>query len=448
MKILHSIFRNRWLRLALLVIFFQQALVAAGTYLMGELAAQAVTQNLDPQFALLLFLCVALPGSVIHYASVWFSTRAEKSVLLSYFQQYFAANFSQPSHWRNEESRRARHDVMSRSGQDAIQSTIQFAVDAAATLLNIALNTLSVILITDRILGAAILLAGFLGLWIVHGADGKISEASRSVMLSDNEVNAHLGRSWDNIVLGNALFFNRWKGRFANLFSASTAAAFNSVRQRDRIVATAGFFTTSIVLVAALLLAFVNRNDRALVVALLVMLPRSLQIVMHIQVIQNYLAQWKTLREKLVITEKTLTVPAPLELSGFVQKERIRIQSSTARTEELDRILGNGIGRYTVVGPNGAGKSAFLLELKARLGDRATYIPSHHQLELVEAAKSLSSGQIAMSVLEDVARSGSQVLLIDEWDANLSNENLSTQNAMIDRLSQERLIIEVRHLRA
>jgi len=37
------------------------------------------------------------------------------------------------------------------------------------------------------------------------------------------------------------------------------------------------------------------------------------------------------------------------------------------------------------------------------------------------------------------------VLLLDEWDANLSPENRELVSSKIESLAQERLVIEVRH---
>ncbi len=73
------------------------------------------------------------------------------------------SNYNQPTQWRDQEAKQQRHDIMCRGGQETILSAVYFFSDLAATGLNILLNTISIILVTDFTLGLVIIIAGLLG---------------------------------------------------------------------------------------------------------------------------------------------------------------------------------------------------------------------------------------------------------------------------------------------
>lgn len=442
-----SIFRNKWVFIVLIIILFQQLLVAAGTYFLGELSGQFPTHGFQPLIAIFLFFCIFLPGTIVHYGVVWCSVRAYKMSQLRYLKQYIQSNYNHPTFWRDTTLKHQRHDIMCRGGQDTIQTTLHFFIDVVATSLNIILNTISIIFVTDITLGIIILVAGFLGLWIISLSEAKITKNSRREMLAENKLNAHLSRSWDNIILGNISFFERWNNYFKKIFLSTEKASLQTVRKRDWAVCVAGMVTNGIVLGGALLLAWVNRYNAAVVLAILVMLPRSLQIVMHIQIIQRYAAQWKNLRAKLVITEKSFSQLQKINLDPYIKKNEISILINNTKQNfsSLDNFLiQNKTGRITIVGKNGSGKSSLLLKLKDRLNTSAIYLPAHHQLILSKKG-ALSSGEVALAAFSDLLSEKCPYILLDEWDANLSAENRIILDKMIEQMSKERIIIEIRH---
>ncbi len=448
MKILHCILNNKWIKAVLLITVLQQLLVAGGTYFLGELVRQFPIQGFQLSSAIILFFCIFLPGTIVHYWIVWCSVRACKLAQLNYLNEYIQTNYNHPTHWRNEKSKQQRHDIMCRGGQETIQSTVYFFADLTATGLNIILNTISIILVTDLTLGIVIVLAGLSGLTIIYFSGTKIADSSRDEMLSENRLNAHMSRSWDNIVLGNQLFFDRWKKHFNDLFSVTEKASLEVVKKRDWAISVAGLITNGLVLGSAIFLAWLNQENAGFVLAILVMLPRSLQIVMHIQIIQNYVAQWKTIREKLVVTNESLLTPESIDLSSLIQDDNILIKSGEQNhsVREIDNLITNNkTGRFTITGPNGTGKSSLLLKLKNKFSLSATYLPAHHQLMLREAQLSLSTGEIALAALKDLEKENNGILFLDEWDANLSAENRVVLDRLIEQLSLERVVVEIRH---
>ncbi len=180
--------------------------------------------------------------------------------------------------------------------------------------------------------------------------------------------------------------------------------------------------------------------------AVLVMLPRSLQIVMHIQICQKYFAQWKNLKEKLSVAEESLIEPSPVDLVPFISIDKIKMNNNPVKISDLTGLIKElDSGRITISGENGTGKSNLMLTLKESLGTLAVYLPAHHQFILQESRLKLSSGEAALYALQDTQKDSCKIILLDEWDANLSRENRSAMSKMLDEVSLQKVVVEVRH---
>ncbi len=62
-----------------------------------------------------------------------------------------------------------------------------------------------------------------------------------------------------------------------------------------------------------------------------------------------------------------------------------------------------------------------------------------------EAQLSLSSGELALAALKDIQRAQEPILFLDEWDANLSRENRLLIDDLIEKISQDKAVVEIRH---
>ncbi|XGC80101.1 hypothetical protein ACES2L_12265 [Bdellovibrio bacteriovorus] len=445
MNILKNLLQTKNFKLCIAIVTAQQILVATGTYLMGDLAATVLVQGLSIPRVVILVLCLILSGSLFHFLMKHFMVLAQRDVLKAYFDKYAEANFSRPDIWRSKEIKETKHDIMVREGQDTITQSVQFAADTVATGLNVILNTVSVILVTSPAMGLSILVAGLLGLLVIHCADKMISQAAEKEMLAQNEVNNSLARSWDNIVLGNKTSYHRWMDGFSDLFAKAKQASLYNVKINDGATSIASFITSSVVMVSVCALLYFSKNDLSKVIALLIMLPRSMQIVFHIQIIQSYWAHWKYLLQRLKMTEATYSSVDAEDLDKYINKAKIQIVSNVSTVSTTEDILLHSTGRFTVTGENGAGKSTLLLKLKDKIGTKGFYIPSHHHLELSDSSFSKSSGEVAMMALKDALADSASTVLLDEWDANLSKDNQAKLNDLINEISKTKLVIEVRH---
>ncbi|MDB0544370.1 hypothetical protein LBW62_24330, partial [Ralstonia solanacearum] len=106
-------------------------------------------------------------------------------------------------------------------------------------------------------------------------------------------------------------------------------------------------------------------------------------------------------------------------------------------------------GRFRITGPNGSGKSSALLALKEQFGSRGFLMPTNRASLAWKGVNEMrSTGQQMISSLQEiVSLEEVQYILLDEWDANLDQDNTTGIDAVLDALASTKMIVEVRHLR-
>lgn len=469
MLLLKSIVTNRWFRAAAAAAFVQQLLVACGTYLLGDITTRLPNEGIPWLSCLAMLAAMALSGSLAFYIMNVLTLRAKQGALGDFFERYFSVNYQKPLFWRNSAERTKRHDMMCREAQDALHEGNAFLLDVWTTGWNILLNTTAVVLVIGFQSGAVILAAGIVSSLLVHFASARMATDAIEEIEDQNQLNSHLSSSWDNLTLGNRLSYSVWRSSFDRLFQLAKASALKSLQSRERVLAVGNFVTTAAVVGSVLIHAKFNQANITAVIGLFAMLPRSLQINMHVQIIHSYWAGWQRLRERLNVASECVEKFPNSNPSDFIDASAIQIVSHSLSTHSsvihpsgdpsshksvsinpndlIRRVADFRSGRLTVRGKNGAGKSVLLSLIKDSLGDTAFLLPAHHQLALPGVELSQSHGERALSALDSVAVSESSVgvLLLDEWDANLSPENRELVGAKITTIAQNKLVIEVRH---
>lgn len=100
-------------------------------------------------------------------------------------------------------------------------------------------------------------------------------------------------------------------------------------------------------------------------------------------------------------------------------------------------------GRICISGSNGVGKSSLLKILKQySSGDSVLIMPS---VSFKDSTNDGSTGEEQLAQLYEILQINNQKLFLDEWDANLDYDNFKKINTLLDQISKEALIIEIRH---
>jgi len=84
--------------------------------------------------------------------------------------------------------------------------------------------------------------------------------------------------------------------------------------------------------------------------------------------------------------------------------------------------------------------------VKNALASKAFFLPTHNQLSFLSETNKYSTGEsLHNRLVEIIEKVDADVLLLDEWDANLDHENKERLSSLIDELARSKCVIEVRH---
>jgi ABC-type transport system involved in cytochrome bd biosynthesis fused ATPase/permease subunit len=271
--------------------------------------------------------------------------------------------------------------------------------------------------------------------------------------------------AWDNVLLGNFYNFQLWQDK--------TSQRVNSCLQKnvelerfDQILAIVISLLTSIPsLCVVIYYAYANRFNVPNLTAFLVTLPVLFTILSYTYQTLSLVFRWGMHRSKLISIYKAIQ---PMQYSHVAMEKKVKwpkIQIANSifpTTVPDDHVSLSGPrsisshhellefttrpGRITLRGENGAGKSTLLMLVKNSLSDRAFFLPTQNQLSFTSETNKYSTGEsLRNRLLEILEEVDVDVLLLDEWDANLDKENQERLSQLIDHLAEKKCVIEVRH---
>lgn len=345
---------------------------------------------------------------------------------------------------------------MTHEAKLVIDETGELGFSCLSTLFNAVFNTIVIGLVIDPIILIAYSIS-FSLLFIVGFISRKvITEQSIDMQTERKKMNQTLLSGWENILIGNLYNLNLWEKVFRKNWQSSSV----STVKYEVLVHGASALAMIIALIpvsgAVIWLFYKNTANWAILAALVVTLPRQIQILQNIFTFFSQLMQWSGVYAKLkglLLSLNTTSYNSEKALER-IQWDKITLahNDGTHKIGSVDDILAILIdqkGRFTLQGENGTGKSTLLCLLKTKLKENAFYLPSSSTL-LFESSldKSLSSGQKMLAHLADIqSHVCEKYLLLDEWDANLDAKNAKIISDTIDQLSQRIAIIEVRHVK-
>jgi ABC-type multidrug transport system fused ATPase/permease subunit len=323
-----------------------------------------------------------------------------------------------------------------------------------STLMNSLVNILVIAAALDGRILLWYLLAGALLMVANYLVSGRIASVSMGVQASRKQLSNAMLTAWDNIFVGNRHNFMNWKSNYKDRMGEARVAATRYDLVRSLI--SSGTVSLALLIVAAGngIFIYENYHSLPLVAALLITLPRQLQIIQSIFAFFNLTLSWTGAYAQLKELEKIVQVSRdgdrPLRYIQFnaieISKQGLSVGYSSFESVR-DALTRERNGRFTIRGKNGAGKSTLLGVLKEEFGDRAFYLPTHYT-DLIFQSQFLnhSDGNRLLSVFNDItALNEIEFVILDEWDANLDSENVVKINNAIEAFAKNKVVIESRH---
>lgn len=432
----------------------QQVVVAASTYFIMR-AIQHATSNEVTEG--LVYLCAFVACLILVYVpctiSMLYLQRWRITSIQTFIQEFVRYNYGKTSagHSRNKIHLESWITNESFTVYDKVTDLLY---QIYSTLLNSTLNIVVIAVALDPRILFWYGIAGFVLLGSNFAFKNKISSISLAVQGNRKDLSNVMLLAWDNIFIGNGHNFNNWNFEFNKQIQEAKKVATNYDLVRSLISSSTVVFALLIIAIGNSIYLYENVTNISAVAALIITMPRQLQIVQSIFNFFNLALSWTGARQQLKELENVILESELINNSrGFVQLDKIEIMSSASvpvnsTIENLyEYISEQKLGRFTLRGKNGTGKSTLLTLLKESLKERAFFLPTHYaDLKFKNDFLNHSDGNRLLTLFNEIAQMDQiEFLILDEWDANLDKENLSALDLVIQDLSRTKVIIESRH---
>ncbi|MDH0647839.1 hypothetical protein N5D48_15090 [Pseudomonas sp. GD03858] len=432
---------------ALGLTILQQVLLALSTYYIAQAGLTLETGNVKAILLYVsLFFFLALLAYVASSIATLFSTRASNEA----WKNYSNTTLIKATEDLQYASEKNKKSVAQWLGGEA-SSTIAYACGFYLGLVSVSLNVIFTLLVFYISVGWQITLAMTASLALSLGlvmilrkqiekSAGQMQSQKLSALLS-------IELAWNSAMFGSR---NMRDEGFHGL-NDKVNSYFGTVNKYvllEQIIACAPIILSTVVIIVAL--QCYDIFTLAVAGTIVAILPRSLQVFGNVHSLSIYLSQFYLVRTKIRnLDEFSSKLDINLALySSSLRGVTIRDASTRDKIEPdefISQLQGHRIssGRYTVTGLNGSGKSSLLKIIKGSIDDALLITP---ETSFMNLDGGLSTGQTKIRELEKVLSLSPPVLMLDEWDANLDEDNSRKIDQVLELASSQVVVIEVRHL--
>lgn len=436
----------RWFVAALVLVVVQQASLAVSTYFIA-MAGESLSSDGYERLRLFisLFFCFALLAYFLSSCSEFCLVKLRNELWEKYVLQSFET-IREDAGASSGKNRQMLNNWLVGEAPSTIGTAGEFYVGMASVYCNI-LMTLGVFYLTlGGWMSTAIVASLGFSLVSVWRLKGRIDNLADSMQSSRLQALVKVAPLWDH-----AFFAPERMHKEANARFRERARSYFHVTERylllEQVVACLPIYlAVGMVLGAMYVLPPQAQVPLGVLVAVL---PRTLQLFGNVHALSMYSSRLILVRKQV---RNLIEFTAGLDRqdlrgqisSGSMTLIDVQSKKSFQPMEFLAAVKSREIrsGRYRLTGRNGAGKSSFLKILRFENRNSLLLSPEVDFVGHEEAASSgeLQCRQISMLLQQDV-----NLLLLDEWDANLDDANFNLIDAEISASAAHRLIVEVRH---
>ena len=431
------------------VLLFQACYSAAPIYLSRVAANDPTRQQMAA--AIVVFLILYFLPYPLTYAAALFRALWRTTARRAFYEEVYRRTGGRVADATNRQAEKTFATVISATGQDLMADCITFTYDSFLLLCS---SLLSVTLISLFVLSGfaiAYLVSAVLCcvlLWQLGPWQVRMSAAYEK---SYNRLVAALPEGWLANTLGDTLIVSHFMRLFARRWRLNRRLAFvsmNAFRAFDMLQAVSIWTPATVVVLVQL-----QKMTVMEMIALAIILPRLTEALLDISNLvgnaADYLAlkgraQW--LNQALAESRSDLDKRLDVSQIRIMKKQGAGWHAVPADTVNEALAAMGERGHYAVSGANGSGKTSLMLLFKLRAREAALYLPAQSFL-FPSIRSGLSTGQRKLRDLRRcfALKERTEVLLLDEWDANLDPANRQVISSLIDDLARTHTVIEVSH---
>lgn len=456
-----SLITNRWGIGSFALLTFQQSLEASAT-LWLVLTVQAITAG-SPFF---LYLSLYLSAFVLPYIP-WclaFVLRItwKQEALRAFINTFISTNRNNIGEWNNRGLREEKLSILTAEAPTAINALIDYVFDLYSYAVSVIFNIIALSVVVEPLFALAYGASVTGVLFVMNLKRRTQRQLTKKALTARIDLTQSLLAAWDNVLLGNIYNFKLWQERTAQRLNRSLKRNVD-LERFDQVMAILVSLMTSIPsILVVLYFSWTNRNDLQRLLPFVVTLPVLFMILSYTYQTLSLAFRWGMHKSKLVALFKAIQASRDHHsaMEKKVKWDKIRLMAETVAPDDhvslalptnlrspLDLVeRAQQAGRLTLRGENGAGKSTLLMLIKDQFQNRAFLLPTHSQLSFTSETNKHSTGEsLRNRLLEILDRVDADVLLLDEWDANLDLENRERLSALIDQIAERKCVIEIRH---
>jgi len=458
-----SLLTNRWALVCFGILTFQQIIEASATYWLVRVMA-TITEGGDFLPYLIAYLCSLglpyIPLCVAYIMKISWKQHAQRS----FTDMFVAANRNHIAEWSNKGIKEEKLSILTSEGPNTIHLFIDYIWDLYTYVLSVAFNVIALSLILEPLFSVAYLFSISCVIVVMKFKRRAQRQLTQKAMTARVDLCQSLLAAWDNVLLGNDYNFNLWgektRQRLDRCFQRNVA-----LERFDQLLAIFVTLMTAIPSLGVVVYYMLkHKHSAAELSSFIVVLPILFMILSYTHQTLSLAFRWGMHRSKLNSIYKSIEglKDPQASLERKVKWGRLTLTQAQSKVNPGDSVsmacpqpinsqhdllkYSDQSGRFTIRGENGCGKSTTLMLVKKALAKRAFFLPTHNHLTFSSQTDRYSTGEsLKNRLMEILEKVEADVLLLDEWDANLDSENQEKLSELIDELSTKKCVIEVRH---
>ena len=460
LKRIKGLLTNRWAIGCCIVMTLQQLIEASSTFWL-VLLTERITMG-EPYFHyLLLYLSSLLLPYIPNCIALILKTNWKQDAQRSFINSFVASNRNSIGEWSNKGLKQEKLSILTSEGPNTLNLFIDYAWDLYTYVLSVLFNILALAVVVEPLFLASYGVSVVCVVTVMKLKRRGQRQLTQKALIARVDLCQSLLAAWDNVLLGNFYNFNIWHDKTSQRLRRCLQRNVD-LERFDQILAISVALITSVPsLCIVVYFMLKNHGDVVKLTSFVVILPLLFMILSYTYQTLSLGFRWAMHKSKLTTIYMAIqsTTEPPIVHEKKIKWPKIIATYSTRADEHVSRMYAVPIasheellthaqrpGRLTIRGENGCGKSTALMLVKNTLGNRAFFLPTHNQLSFMSETNKYSTGEsLKNRLMEILERVDTDVLLLDEWDANLDSENQERLSQLIDHISQKKCVIEVRH---
>lgn len=458
-----GLFTNRWAIGCLTILLIQQIIEASSTIWLVKLM-QSITkgENFTP-YLILCLSSLALAYVPLCIASILKITWKQEAQRI-FIKSFVSTNKNNIAEWNDKGLKEQKLSILTSEGPATIHAFIDYVWDLYTYVLSVFLNVAALSIILEPLFSVTYGLSITCVFIVMKLKRKNQSQMTQKALNARIELCQSLLTAWDNVLLGNEYNFQLWDNRTQQRLDHCMQC--NVALERfDQILAIAVSLITSIPsLLVVVYFVMTHRHNTVELSSFIVALPLLFVNLSYTYQTLSLGFRWSMHLSKLrsiyrsILPAKLLTDSMETKIkwpkitisenSSTAASDTVDLAMATQTTASFDTLLQKATSscRLTLRGDNGCGKSTALMLLKEKLAKHAFFLPTQNQLTFMSEATGYSTGESLKSLLDEILEQvKADVLLLDEWDANLDKDNQEKLSSLIDLWAMKKCVIEVRH---